>query len=139
MVERSKQFGQGDIRRSWAFLCGLNGFLFGLGCRGQPGAQRRGRRPVNAAAACAARRTCFGHAHHLPAQQGRQGPRYPRHAWGADLVPGPDRFAFYVFEGRRSHLLDFPNDSTDLNEGLLPRLEAMVGTNSLSVEPILSH
>jgi len=44
-----------------------------------------------------------------------------------------------VFEGRRSHLLDFPNDSTDLNEGLLPRLEAMVGTNSLSVEPILSH
>jgi len=32
--------------------------------------------------------------------------------------PGPDRFAFYVFEGRSSYLLDLPNDSTDFNEGL---------------------
>ena len=53
--------------------------------------------------------------------------------------PGNDRFAFYVFEGRSGYLLDFPNDSTDLNEGLLARLEDMVGANNLRVEPILFH
>ncbi|MCL5097364.1 MAG: DNA polymerase III subunit alpha [Candidatus Omnitrophica bacterium] len=53
--------------------------------------------------------------------------------------PGSDRFAFYVFEGRSGYLLDFPNDTTDLNEGLLARLEEMVGVNNLRVEPILLH
>ena len=50
--------------------------------------------------------------------------------------PGGDRFAFYVFEGRNGYLLDFPNDSTDLSEDLLARLEAMVGENNFRVEPI---
>ena len=50
--------------------------------------------------------------------------------------PGGDRFAFYVFEGRSGYLLDFPNDSTDLTEDLLVRLEAMVGENNFRVEPI---
>ena len=53
--------------------------------------------------------------------------------------PGVDRFAFYVFEGRNGYLLDFPNDSTDLNEGLIARLEEMVGANNLRIEPILLH
>jgi DNA polymerase-3 subunit alpha len=53
--------------------------------------------------------------------------------------PGADRFAFYVFEGRSGYLLDFPNDTTDLNEGLQARLEEMVGANNLRVEPILLH
>lgn len=53
--------------------------------------------------------------------------------------PGVDRFAFYVFEGRNGYLLDFPNDSTDLNVELLARLDGMVGTNNLRVEPVLLH
>ncbi len=50
--------------------------------------------------------------------------------------PGGDRFAFYVFEGRSGYLLDFPNDSTDLSEDLVARLEEMVGANNYRVEPI---
>jgi DNA polymerase-3 subunit alpha len=50
--------------------------------------------------------------------------------------PGGDRFAFYVFEGRNGYLLDFPNDSTDLTEELVARLEDMVGENNYRVEPI---
>ena len=53
--------------------------------------------------------------------------------------PGADRFAFYMFEGRSGYLLDFPNDTTDLNDGLLARLEAMVGANNLRIEPITVH
>jgi DNA polymerase-3 subunit alpha len=53
--------------------------------------------------------------------------------------PGNDRFAFYVFEGRSGYLLDFPNDTTDLNEELQVRLIEMVGENNLRVEPILFH
>jgi DNA polymerase-3 subunit alpha len=50
--------------------------------------------------------------------------------------PGVDRFAFYVFEGRSGHLLDFPNDTTEISDDLLARLEAMLGANSVRVEPI---
>ncbi|MEX1247773.1 MAG: DNA polymerase III subunit alpha [Anaerolineales bacterium] len=50
--------------------------------------------------------------------------------------PGADRFVFYVFEGRSSYLLDFPNDTTELSEELLARLEDMVGANNFRVEPI---
>ncbi|MCW5875682.1 MAG: DNA polymerase III subunit alpha [Anaerolineales bacterium] len=50
--------------------------------------------------------------------------------------PGEDRFAFQVFEGRSSYLLDFPNDTTGLNEELLARLEGMVGANNFRVEQI---
>jgi DNA polymerase-3 subunit alpha len=53
--------------------------------------------------------------------------------------PGNDRFAFYVFEGRSGYLLDFPNDTTDLNEELQARLSEMVGENNLRVEPITVH
>ncbi|MEX2162528.1 MAG: DNA polymerase III subunit alpha [Anaerolineales bacterium] len=50
--------------------------------------------------------------------------------------PGADRFAFYVFEGRSGYLLDFPNDSTELSEELIVRLEEMLGANNFRVEPI---
>lgn len=53
--------------------------------------------------------------------------------------PGADRFAFYVFEGRSGYLLDFPNDTTELSEELLARLEEMVGTNNFRVEPLTVH
>jgi len=53
--------------------------------------------------------------------------------------PGKDRFTFYVFEGRGGYLLEFPNDSTDLNEDLIARLEELVGENNLRIEEINFH
>lgn len=60
-----------------------------------------------------------------------------RRVYGALIsYPGADRFAFYVFEGRSSHLLDFPNDTTGISDELLARLEDMLGPNSFIIEPI---
>ncbi|MBX3002832.1 MAG: DNA polymerase III subunit alpha [Anaerolineales bacterium] len=53
--------------------------------------------------------------------------------------PGKDRFNFYVFEGRRSYLIEFPNDTTDLNEELLARLEGLLGPNNVLVEDLQIH
>ncbi|MGH2582431.1 MAG: DNA polymerase III subunit alpha [Anaerolineales bacterium] len=53
--------------------------------------------------------------------------------------PGNDRFTFYVFEGRSGYLLEFPNESTDLNEDLIARLEELVGENNLRIEDINYH
>ncbi|MBX3048884.1 MAG: DNA polymerase III subunit alpha [Anaerolineales bacterium] len=50
--------------------------------------------------------------------------------------PGGDRFAFQVFEGRSSYLLDFPNDTTDLGDELIARLETMLGGSNFRVETI---
>lgn len=54
--------------------------------------------------------------------------------------PGNDRFNFYVFEGRSSYLIEFPNETTDLNEELLARLETLLGdANSVRVEDLQIH
>jgi DNA polymerase-3 subunit alpha len=50
--------------------------------------------------------------------------------------PGNDRFVFYIFEGRNSHQLEFPNDTTDLNDEVIQRLENMLGANNVRVEDI---
>jgi DNA polymerase-3 subunit alpha len=50
--------------------------------------------------------------------------------------PGKDRFAFYVIERNRGYRLEFPNDSTSMNEELVARLEQVVGKENLIVEPI---
>ncbi len=50
--------------------------------------------------------------------------------------PGNDRFTFYVFEGRSGYMLEFPNETTDLNDELVARLEHMLGENNLRVEDI---
>ncbi len=50
--------------------------------------------------------------------------------------PGNDRFTFYVFEGRSGYMLEFPNETTDLNDELVARLEQMLGENNLRVEDI---
>jgi DNA polymerase-3 subunit alpha len=50
--------------------------------------------------------------------------------------PGNDRFTFYVFEGRSGYMLEFPNETTDLNDELIARLEQMLEPNNLRVEDI---
>jgi DNA polymerase-3 subunit alpha len=53
--------------------------------------------------------------------------------------PGGDRFNFYVFEGRSAYLLEFPNDTTDLSEELIARLEDMLGPNNVRIEDLQIH
>ncbi len=50
--------------------------------------------------------------------------------------PGEDRFAFYIFENGRGHLLEFPNLTTGLCPELLETLNKMVGPENVRVEPI---
>ena len=45
--------------------------------------------------------------------------------------PGKDRFAFQIFEEGRSHLIEFPNDTTHLCADLLTRIKDAVGENNL--------
>jgi DNA polymerase-3 subunit alpha len=50
--------------------------------------------------------------------------------------PGSDRFAFYVFERNHNYLLEFPNFTTGWCPDLIDRLNRMVGTENVKVEPI---
>jgi DNA polymerase-3 subunit alpha len=50
--------------------------------------------------------------------------------------PGEDRFAFYVIESERGYRLEFPNDTTDLTEDMLRRIEDLMGKENVIVEPI---
>ncbi len=53
--------------------------------------------------------------------------------------PGKDRFAFLIFEEGLGHLIEFPNDTTNLCADLLTRIKDAVGEENLRVEPILYH
>jgi DNA polymerase-3 subunit alpha len=53
--------------------------------------------------------------------------------------PGGDRFVFQVFEGRSSYLLEFPNDTTDLSDELIARLEAMLGAHNIRIDDLQIH
>jgi len=50
--------------------------------------------------------------------------------------PGRDRFCFLVFEHGYRHLLDFPNDSTNVNTELIGQLSELVGRDNIRVENI---
>jgi DNA polymerase-3 subunit alpha len=50
--------------------------------------------------------------------------------------PGPDRFAFYVIERSRGYRLEFPSDTTSLNDDLRARLEKLMGKENIILEPI---
>lgn len=50
--------------------------------------------------------------------------------------PGNDRFAFYVFEGKRGYLLEFPNDTTGFCNELHSHLATIAGVENVRVEPI---
>ncbi len=49
---------------------------------------------------------------------------------------GHDRFSFQIFEGGKSHLIDFPNDTTRVCPDLLGRLHKLLGQESWRVEEI---
>jgi DNA polymerase-3 subunit alpha len=51
--------------------------------------------------------------------------------------PGIDRFAFYVFEGPKSYLVEFPNYTTRVHEELLAQLRGISGVESVQVETIV--
>ncbi|MDD5368740.1 MAG: DNA polymerase III subunit alpha [Anaerolineaceae bacterium] len=51
--------------------------------------------------------------------------------------PGKDRFAFHVFEEGRGFMLEFPNESTGVNQDLLEKLIRLAGEGNIRVDPIL--
>jgi hypothetical protein len=50
--------------------------------------------------------------------------------------PGNDRFAFHVFERNRGYLLEFPNFTTGVCSDLVAKLQFLVGSENVRVEPI---
>ena len=50
--------------------------------------------------------------------------------------PGNDRFAFHVFERNRGYLLEFPNFTTGICSDLIAKLQFLVGSENVRVEPI---
>jgi DNA polymerase-3 subunit alpha len=49
---------------------------------------------------------------------------------------GTDRFCFIVFEGGHRYLLDFPNETTGIDQEVLSHLGRMVGEENISVEKL---
>ena len=50
--------------------------------------------------------------------------------------PGNDRFSFYIIEGSKGYLMEFPNDTTEITEELKNHLCEIVGVENVRVEPI---
>jgi len=49
---------------------------------------------------------------------------------------GRDRFTFQIFENGKGHLIDFPNDTTQICSKMLERLKKLMGEESWRVEEI---
>ena len=49
---------------------------------------------------------------------------------------GRDRFSFQIFENGKGHLIDFPNDTTQVCPKMLERLKKLMGEESWRVEEI---
>jgi hypothetical protein len=52
---------------------------------------------------------------------------------------GRDRFSFQIFENGQGHLIDFPNDTTQVCLKMLDRLKKLMGEESWRVEEITFH
>jgi hypothetical protein len=50
--------------------------------------------------------------------------------------PGNDRFAIHVFERGRGYLVEFPNFTTGVCPELIAKLQFLVGSENVRVEPI---
>ena len=60
-----------------------------------------------------------------------------RQAYGILIsYPGHDRFALQIFERGRGYRVEFPNFTTGLCPELLARLQILVGTDNILVEPL---
>lgn len=53
--------------------------------------------------------------------------------------PGKDRFAFQIFENGETHLLEFPDATTDVKPELLNRLYDLLGKENVQTEKITYH
>ncbi|MEE8357769.1 MAG: DNA polymerase III subunit alpha [Anaerolineales bacterium] len=51
--------------------------------------------------------------------------------------PGKDRFTFQILENEQSHLLEFPNASTNVTKELINHLKDMLGQDNVQVEKYL--
>ena len=51
--------------------------------------------------------------------------------------PGEDRFTFQIIENEQSHLLEFPNASTNVTKELINHLRDMLGRDNVQVEKYL--
>ena len=49
---------------------------------------------------------------------------------------GRDRFSFQIYENGKGHLIDFPNDTTQICTEVLDRLKKLMGEESWRVEEI---
>ncbi len=54
----------------------------------------------------------------------------------ASAYPGDDRLAFQVFERGRGYLVEFPNFTTRWCPELISRLNFLIGSEYVRVEPI---
>ncbi len=50
--------------------------------------------------------------------------------------PGSDHFAYQVYENGRYYLLEFPSNTTGINDNLLKMLKKMVGEENIEVMPL---
>jgi hypothetical protein len=57
----------------------------------------------------------------------------------ASAYPGEDRLAFQVFERGRGYLVEFPNFTTGWSPELVARLNFLVGSENVRIEPITFH
>jgi hypothetical protein len=57
----------------------------------------------------------------------------------ASTYPGDDRLAFQVFERGRGYQVEFPNFTTGWCPELISRLNFLIGTENVRVEPITFH
>jgi DNA polymerase III subunit alpha len=69
--------------------------------------------------------------------QGRDERRIQRLFGTLISFPGKDHFQFHIFEDGRGHLIDFPNDTTNVCAELMRKLAQAVGEENIRIEPIL--
>ena len=53
--------------------------------------------------------------------------------------PGRDRFAFQVFEGEHFYRLEFPNETTGINQAMVDKIQSMLGIENIRMEQIILH
>ncbi len=53
--------------------------------------------------------------------------------------PGRDRFAFQVFEGEHFYRLEFPNETTGINQVMVDKIQSMLGIENIRMEQIILH
>jgi DNA polymerase III subunit alpha len=54
----------------------------------------------------------------------------------ASSYPGSDRFAIHVFERNRGYLIEFPNLTTHLCSELITKLNVVVGSENVHIDPV---